>query len=61
MLRVLGVAFAALPPLPPPPVKLPDSPDMIWLLGQLITGCRILRRDYFESPVSSLFKGAYYE
>lgn len=43
------------------PVKLPDSQDVIRLLEQLITGCRILRRDYFESPVSSLFKVAYYE
>lgn len=44
-----------------PPVQLPDSQDMIRLSEQLITGCRILRRDYFESLVSSLFRVAYYE
>lgn len=38
----------------------PQTASRIWLLGQLI-GCRILRRDYFESPVPALFRVTHYE
>lgn len=59
MLRIWGdpTMLGCLYSLPPPP----QTATRMWLLGQLITGCRTLRRDYFETPVSALFRVTYYE